>query len=97
MLRLQPGRFYHHQFLQTHHSVVGNISHLIEISRLPSDMIGAVFLKIVIRFEILVILKMTYTIPYATNIASAEVLITAVDAGALDYRQWSSDYSNPVD
>ena len=34
------------------------------------------------------------TIPYATNIASAEVLITAVDAGALDYRQWNSDYSS---
>lgn len=34
------------------------------------------------------------TIPYATNIASAEVLITAVDAGALDYRQWNNDYSS---
>ena len=36
------------------------------------------------------------TIPYATNIASAEILITAIDAGALDYRQWSSDYSSSV-
>ena len=30
------------------------------------------------------------TIPYATNIASAEVLITAIDAGALDYREWNN-------
>ena len=30
------------------------------------------------------------TIPYATNIASAEVLITAIDAGALDYREWTA-------
>ena len=34
------------------------------------------------------------TIPYATNIASAEILITAVDAGSLDYREWTnSEYS----
>ena len=30
------------------------------------------------------------TIPYATNIASAEILITAVDSGALDYREWNA-------
>jgi methylglyoxal synthase len=29
------------------------------------------------------------TIPYATNIASAEILITAIDSGALDYREWN--------
>ena len=29
-------------------------------------------------------------IPYATNIASAEILITAVDSGALDYREWNA-------
>ena len=34
------------------------------------------------------------TIPYATNIASAEILITAVEAGSLDYREWTnSEYS----
>ena len=27
---------------------------------------------------------------YATNIASAEILITAVDSGALDYREWNA-------
>jgi len=31
----------------------------------------------------------TKNIPYATNIASAEILINAIDAGALDYRSWS--------
>lgn len=30
------------------------------------------------------------TIPYATNIASAEILITAIDSGALDYREWNA-------
>ena len=29
-------------------------------------------------------------IPYATNIASAEILITAIDNGALDYREWNA-------
>ena len=29
-------------------------------------------------------------IPYATNIASAEILITEIDKGALDYREWTS-------
>ncbi|MCH4153200.1 MAG: methylglyoxal synthase [Mageeibacillus sp.] len=36
------------------------------------------------------------TIPYATNIASAEVLITAIDAGALDYRQWKNEDAGDV-
>ena len=30
------------------------------------------------------------TIPYATNIASAEILVTAIDSGALDYREWTA-------
>lgn len=30
------------------------------------------------------------TIPYATNIASAEILVTAIDSGALDYREWNA-------
>ena len=29
-------------------------------------------------------------IPYATNIASAEILITAVDSGARDYHDWNA-------
>ena len=32
-------------------------------------------------------------IPYATNIASAEILITAIDNGALDYREWNASDS----
>ena len=32
-------------------------------------------------------------IPYATNIASAEILITAIDNGALDYREWNAEDS----
>ena len=31
------------------------------------------------------------TIPYATNIASAELLVTAIDSGALDYRKWTEN------
>ena len=30
------------------------------------------------------------TIPYATNFASSEILVTAIDSGALDYREWTA-------
>ena len=30
-------------------------------------------------------------IPYATNLATAEILILAVDRGDLDYRTWIKD------
>ena len=32
-------------------------------------------------------------IPYATNIATAETLILAIDRGDLDYREWAKDFS----
>lgn len=33
-------------------------------------------------------------IPYATNLATAEILILAIDRGDLDYREWLKDSSS---